>query len=259
MKKYILLGVLCLFVLAGCESVDLKEKKSQEEQRQQQAEIQKQLEAFNAVKSPKKSDADTADQPVAGPALSSEGMTNDSKNNETKTMSDKEKQEAAIAELAKINQIVLQTNKGDIVLEFYKQEAPNTCINFANLAKQGFYNGTKFHRVIKDFMIQGGDPNSRDGSPDTWGRGGPGYKFADEINAKPLVRGTLAMANSGPNTNGSQFFIVTADSTPWLDGKHTAFGQVVAGMDVVDAINETAVNSSNQPLDPVIITNVVVK
>ena len=131
---------------------------------------------------------------------------------------------------------VLETNLGKIKVKFYNADAPLTVNNFLQLADQKFYDGTRFHRVMKDFMIQGGDPNSKDDDWSNDGMGGPGYKFADEFNAHKLVRDSLAMANSGPNTNGSQFFIVTAAATPWLEGKHTNFGEVVEGMDVVDEL-----------------------
>src|ERR671939_1662784 len=121
----------------------------------------------------------------------------------------------------------MRTNQGDIVLELFDEDAPVTVDNFKKLAGQGFYDGVIFHRVIPDFMIQGGDPTGT-------GSGGPGYKFEDEINDHKVERGALAMANSGPNTNGSQFFIVTAEACPWLDGKHTVFGRVMRGMDVAD-------------------------
>src|SRR5690349_23481829 len=123
----------------------------------------------------------------------------------------------------------LHTNHGAIAIELYPGEAPKTVANFTKLAGDGFYDGIIFHRVIKDFMIQGGDPTGT-------GRGGPGYTFEDEFNQNKIVRGALAMANAGPNTNGSQFFIVTTDAAPWLDGKHTVFGRVTAGMEAVDAI-----------------------
>lgn len=148
---------------------------------------------------------------------------------------------------------IIETNYGKIKLELFTKDAPKTVANFLKLAQSGFYDGTKFHRVIKNFMIQGGDPNSKDDDPSNDGYGGPGYTFEDEINSHKLVRGVLAMANSGPNTNGSQFFIVTTESTPWLDGKHTAFGKVIAGMDVVDKIekmpNGSAVIKSMQILE----------
>ena len=153
----------------------------------------------------------------------------------------------------------LHTNKGVITLELFAGEAPKTVENFVKLANAGFYNGTKFHRVIKDFMIQGGDPNSKDDDWSDDGTGGPGYKFADEFNNHKIVKGTLAMANSGPNTNGSQFFIVTAEATPWLDGKHTAFGMVTSGMDVVLAIEGAPKNANDHPTQDMVVEKVVIK
>ena len=138
----------------------------------------------------------------------------------------------------------IETNHGTIELELFSDDAPKTVANFTKLAGEGFYDGLVFHRVIPDFMIQGG-------CPDGIGTGGPGYKFEDEINDHPIVRGTLAMANAGPNTNGSQFFIVTAPATPWLDGKHTAFGQVTSGMDVVDTIQAIETDARDRPVDDV--------
>ena len=143
----------------------------------------------------------------------------------------------------------LHTNHGDISIELFDDDAPKTVENFRKLAGDGFYNGVIFHRVIPDFMIQGGDPTGT-------GSGGPGYTFEDEFNDHPVERGALAMANSGPNTNGSQFFIVTADSCPWLDGKHTVFGRVVTGMDVVDAISAVDRDGSDRPREPVTIQRV---
>ncbi|MFH1822403.1 MAG: peptidylprolyl isomerase [Patescibacteria group bacterium] len=154
------------------------------------------------------------------------------------------------------NQAIIKTNFGDIKVEFYGNESPLTVNNFLNLAKKGFYNSTKFHRVIKDFMIQTGDPNSRDDDWSDDGQGGPGYQFQDEINSHKLVLGSLAMANSGPGTNGSQFFIITASSTPWLDSKHTNFGQVVAGLDVVKKIAAVEINENDHPLEDIIINSV---
>ena len=151
---------------------------------------------------------------------------------------------------------VIKTNFGDIKVKFYAQESPITVNNFLNLAKKGFYDNTKFHRVIKDFMIQGGDPNSKDDDWSNDGMGGPGYKFQDEFNNHKLVKGSLAMANSGPNTNGSQFFIVTKESTPWLDGKHTNFGYVVEGMDTVEKIENVGVNERDHPTEDVIINSI---
>ena len=145
----------------------------------------------------------------------------------------------------------IETNHGTIQLELFDEEAPETVANFRKLASEGFYNGLVFHRVIGDFMIQGGCPNGT-------GTGGPGYTFDDEFNEHPIVRGTLAMANAGPNTNGSQFFIVTAEATPWLDGKHTAFGRVLDGMDVVDAIEAQPTDARDKPVDDVRMERVVV-
>jgi cyclophilin family peptidyl-prolyl cis-trans isomerase len=134
----------------------------------------------------------------------------------------------------------IETNHGVIELELFTDDAPETVANFTKLAGEGFYDGLIFHRVIPDFMIQGGCPHGT-------GTGGPGYTFSDEPNDHRIVRGTLAMANAGPNTNGSQFFIVTAEATPWLDGKHTAFGQVTSGMDVVNAIQAVERDARDRP------------
>ncbi len=156
--------------------------------------------------------------------------------------------------------ITLHTNKGDITLELFADRVPNTVANFAKLASEGFYNGVKFHRVIAGFMIQGGDPLSKDDSQmSAWGTGGPGYKFNDEItpdNKNDI--GTISMANAGPNTNGSQFFINTANNN-FLDSKHTVFGKVTSGMDVVEAIENTPVGANDRPVSPVIIERVTVK
>ncbi|MGA9859104.1 MAG: peptidylprolyl isomerase [Solirubrobacteraceae bacterium] len=137
----------------------------------------------------------------------------------------------------------MNTTAGTIAIEFFDDDAPKTVENFRKLAADGFYDGLIFHRVIPDFMIQGGCPQGT-------GTGGPGYTFEDEFNQHKVVRGALAMANAGPNTNGSQFFIVTIDSAPWLDGKHTVFGQVTAGMDAVDAIEGTPTGAQDRPVDP---------
>lgn len=143
----------------------------------------------------------------------------------------------------------MTTSLGTISLEFFDEDAPQTVANFRRLASEGFYDGIIFHRVIRDFMIQSGCPYGT-------GTGGPGYQFEDEFNDHKVVRGALAMANAGPNTNGSQFFIVTADSAPWLDGKHTVFGQVTAGMDAVDAIEGTPTGAQDRPLDPPVIESI---
>ena len=155
---------------------------------------------------------------------------------------------------------MLQTNKGNITIEFYNEQAPNTVANFVKLAKAGFYNGTKFHRVIKGFMIQGGDPLTKDDSKmDLWGTGDPGYKFADEIGPDNKNNiGTIAMANSGPNTNGSQFFINTAANN-FLDAKHTVFGKVVSGLEVVNKIENTPTGPSDRPTIPVVIESITLK
>jgi len=159
---------------------------------------------------------------------------------------------------------LMKTNFGDIKLELFKEDAPNTVENFIKLSNDGFYNGTLFHRVIPNFMIQGGDPNSKNNDWLTHGTGGPGYTFVDEFNDNKLVRGVLAMANAGPNTNGSQFFIITAESTPWLDGKHTAFGKVSQGMNVVKKIEsaETTGNQGNppdHPMEDIIIESITIQ
>jgi peptidyl-prolyl cis-trans isomerase B (cyclophilin B) len=171
---------------------------------------------------------------------------------------------------------VIKTDKGDITLELYRADAPKTVDNFIKLANEGFYVGTTFHRVIADFMIQGGDPNSKDDDPSNDGQGGPGYAFEDEINARSLgltaeevsalesegyaydtnlsshkmEKGALAMANSGPNTNGSQFFIVTTKAQPHLDGRHTVFGMVTEGLDIANSIAQGDVIREIQILEP---------
>jgi cyclophilin family peptidyl-prolyl cis-trans isomerase len=157
------------------------------------------------------------------------------------------------------SQAVLKTNYGDITVKFYNAEAPVTVNNFLNLAQAGFYDEVKFHRVIKNFMIQGGDPLSKEDNSAVWGTGGPGYQFADEFNAHKLVAGSLAMANAGPGTNGSQFFIVTAAETPWLDGKHTNFGQVTAGLDVVKKIEAVETGVNDRPLTAVVIKSITLQ
>jgi cyclophilin family peptidyl-prolyl cis-trans isomerase len=154
------------------------------------------------------------------------------------------------------SQAVIKTSLGNITVKFYAAESPITVNNFLNLAKEGFYNGTKFHRVIKDFMIQGGDPLSKENNTSVWGTGGPGYRFKDEFNNHKLVAGSLAMANSGADTNGSQFFVVTAEATSWLDGHHTNFGQVTAGMDVVRKIEAVETDGRDKPLTDVVISGV---
>jgi len=157
-----------------------------------------------------------------------------------------------------VQSATLHTTLGDITLAFYP-ESPNTVANFIKLASSHFYDGVKFHRVIKGFMVQTGDPNSKDNDWSNDGMGGPGYTFPDEFNQHPLVRGSLAMANSGPDTNGSQFFIVTAAATPWLDGHHTNFGYVTAGLDVLDKIESAKTNANDHPLQDITITSISLK
>ena len=143
----------------------------------------------------------------------------------------------------------VHTNHGPIAIELFEDDAPKTVGNFVKLATDGFYDGVVFHRVIPDFMIQGGDPTGT-------GSGGPGYTFEDEPNDRKVERGALAMANSGPNTNGSQFFIVTAEACPWLDGKHTVFGRVTDGMNVVDEISALEADGRDRPRQDVVIERV---
>jgi len=143
----------------------------------------------------------------------------------------------------------IHTNHGAIAIELFDDDAPKTVENFLKLSRDGFYNGVIFHRIIPDFMIQGGDPTGT-------GSGGPGYQFEDEFNDHKVVRGALAMANAGPNTNGSQFFIVTTEAASWLDGKHTVFGQVTDGMDVVDTISDVTTGPGDRPLADVVIERV---
>jgi cyclophilin family peptidyl-prolyl cis-trans isomerase len=161
-----------------------------------------------------------------------------------------------------LNTAILVTNKGEIEIELLKEKAPLTVENFVKLAKKNFFDGIKFHRVIKNFMIQTGDPLSRGDDQSQYGTGGPGYIFKDEINDVAMVRGMVAMANRGPDTNGSQFFIVTAAEAPWLNGKHTVFGRVVRGMEVVDEIQNVPTSKApfkDIPLEPVVIQTVVLK
>ncbi|MFY9488369.1 MAG: peptidylprolyl isomerase [Solirubrobacterales bacterium] len=142
-----------------------------------------------------------------------------------------------------MSKATMHTSEGAIEIELFDADAPKTVENFKKLAGEGFYDGLIFHRVIKDFMIQGGCPEGT-------GTGGPGYKFEDEFNQNKIIRGALAMANAGPNTNGSQFFIVTTEAAPWLDGKHTVFGQVTSGMDAVDKIEGAETDGRDAPVEP---------
>jgi cyclophilin family peptidyl-prolyl cis-trans isomerase len=148
-----------------------------------------------------------------------------------------------------MSEATLHTTAGPVTIELFDDDAPKTVDNFRKLSTDGFYDGLTFHRVIRDFMIQGGCPEGT-------GTGGPGYTFEDEINEHKIVRGALAMANAGPNTNGSQFFIVTTDAAPWLDGKHTVFGRVTEGMDAVDAIEASPTGGGDRPTEPQVIERV---
>jgi cyclophilin family peptidyl-prolyl cis-trans isomerase len=150
-----------------------------------------------------------------------------------------------------MSQATMHTNHGAIEVELFDEDAPKTVDNFVKLSKDGYYDGLIFHRVIRDFMIQGGCPQGT-------GTGGPGYEFEDEINENKIVRGALAMANAGPNTNGSQFFIVTTEAAPWLDGKHTVFGRVTSGMEAVDSIEGTETGAQDRPVNDAVIERVEV-
>src|SRR4051794_38842234 len=150
-----------------------------------------------------------------------------------------------------MSKATMHTNHGTIVIELFDDDAPKTVENFVKLSDDGFYDGLTFHRVIKDFMIQGGCPQGT-------GTGGPGYQFEDEFNQHKVVRGALAMANAGPNTNGSQFFLVTTGEAPWLDGKHTVFGQVTEGMDVLDAIEGKPTDARDKPTDDIRIESLTI-
>ena len=156
----------------------------------------------------------------------------------------------ATASVAAVSRAIIATSEGQIEIELFDDDAPKTVQNFMKLAADGYYDGLVFHRVIPDFMIQGGCPCGD-------GTGGPGYTFEDEFNDHPVARGYLAMANSGPNTNGSQFFIVTADECAWLDGKHTVFGRITSGQDVADRISLVERDRRDRPLDAVVLESVL--
>jgi len=153
----------------------------------------------------------------------------------------------------------ITTNLGDIEIEFFGEQSPKTVENFIKLASSDFYNNIKFHRVIKGFMIQTGDPLTKEENEMLYGTGGPGYQFEDEISDIPLVEGTVAMANAGPNTNGSQFFIITAPETPWLQGLHTAFAKVTKGLDIAHKIENVKTNERDLPIEPVVIEKIELK
>jgi len=249
MKRFVFLFIL-LFLLTGCMGGGnlLTEKSAPANFNNfDNNEFLNQLDRIKNGAAPKVS-------PDKDSSLTPPPMQNQQKPSQTQSSSRKEVQLKDLA--SQFQYAVLRTNFGDIKLSFYADDAPIAVNNFLNLAQEGFYDGTKFHRVIKDFMIQGGDPNSKDDDWSNDGMGGPGYKFKDEINDHPLQRGSLAMANSGPNTNGSQFFIVTADFTPWLDGKYTNFGQVEEGMDTVDKIEALKIDANDHPLDDAVVKSI---
>jgi len=182
-------------------------------------------------------------------------VNEDIKESETLVVNNKEEKMENTNSVATIT-----TNLGVIKIELFADKAPNTVANFVKLSNEGFYNSTKFHRIIKDFMIQGGDPLSKDDAQiNRWGTGGPGYVFNDEQNDVALVEGVIAMANAGPNTNGSQFFIITAEATPWLQGKHTGFGKVIEGLDIVEKIGNVETGAQDRPVEAVVVKSVEIK
>lgn len=201
---------------------------------------------------------DTA--PVSPDGAEEETMPNDSTSEDEVSAGLLPPSEEDVANLPDVVSATLKTNQGDIKIELMPDQAPFTVANFLNLARVGFYNEVKFHRLIPDFMIQTGDPNSKDDDWSNDGTGGPGYQFKDEFgDGDKMVIGTVAMANSGPGTNGSQFFIVTAEATPWLNGLHTIFGKVTEGMDVVKAIELMERNQADHPLEDIIIEEIVIE
>ncbi len=186
-------------------------------------------------------------------------MTSTAKNSSTTKKEATKTEKKDVDLLQQYDQAVLKTSMGNITIQFYNSDSPKTVKNFLTLAEKGFYDKTSFHRVINDFMIQGGDPLSKNDNRLAHGTGGPGYKFDDEFNTHKLIKGSMAMANSGPNTNGSQFFIVTRSATDWLDGKHTNFGYVISGMDIVEKIEDVRVDSRDNPLESVTINSIVLQ
>lgn len=207
-------------------------------------------EAMEAEEKPwkKKKDEESSDGMTQQEGAPDDMMEDDNTSND-KDMAQEFDRSRAQALAARYTGAVMHTNKGDITFELYGTDAPLTVGNFLMLAEDGFYDDVIFHRIIQDFMIQGGDPTGT-------GTGGPGYKFEDEINQHKIVRGALAMANAGPGTNGSQFFIVTTEAAAWLDGKHTVFGAVTDGMATVDAIEAVRTDGADKPFDDVVITGI---
>lgn len=196
--------------------------------------------------------ADSPDSTQSNPASTDVKPTTES----PAVKEDTSQKDADLKFLKKYDGAIIKTSKGNITVHFYNDDAPKTVNNFFKLASENFYDGIRFHRVIKGFIIQAGDPNSKDENWSDDGQGGPGYAFDDEINSHKLIEGSVAMANSGPNTNGSQFFIVTAKSTPLLDGKYTNFGEVTDGMDVVNKIEKVDTNKNDHPKENITIDSI---
>ncbi|QQR78023.1 MAG: peptidylprolyl isomerase [Candidatus Moraniibacteriota bacterium] len=196
--------------------------------------------------------ADSPDSTQSNPASTNVKPTTES----PAVKEDTSQKDADLKFLKKYDGAIIKTSKGNITVHFYNDDAPKTVNNFLKLASENFYDGIRFHRVIKGFIIQAGDPNSKDENWSDDGQGGPGYAFDDEINSHKLIEGSVAMANSGPNTNGSQFFIVTAKSTPLLDGKYTNFGEVTDGMDVVNKIEKVDTNKNDHPKENITIDSI---
>lgn len=257
MKKVLL--ILALMVLAvgvsACSTEKSNEDKNANNTSNQVRDNSNNLVGDNNIATPASSDSlalnsasSVSSETASAPIINSATPVDNKKNmNDPKNFSD----------LTKVySQAIIKTSLGDIKVKFYGADSPFTVNNFLNLTKTGFYDGTKFHRVIKDFMIQGGDPLSKGSDTSVYGTGGPGYQFKDEFNSHKLVAGSLAMANSGPDTNGSQFFIVTAASTPWLDGHHVNFGEVISGMDIVKKIEATQTAANDRPVTDVVVNSI---
>ena len=257
MKKILLILALMILVVgvSACSTKKASEETTVSEGTN--SEIKNNLVGDNNIVTPVPSD-NSALTPVDSTSSASSENTSQSANLGSVPVDNKNMiDQKSFSDLTKeYSQALIKTSMGDIKVKFYNSDSPFTVNNFLNLAKAGFYNGTKFHRVIKDFMIQGGDPLSKEANASLYGTGGPGYQFKDEFNSHKLVEGSLAMANSGPGTNGSQFFIVTLNETPWLDGKHTNFGQVVSGMDIVKKIEATPTGTNDKPVTDVVVKSI---
>ncbi len=247
-KYFFIIFLFSIFLLAGC----FQERDKENAPMEKQTAINQEIDMNKYKEPPKPANPDK----LAPGLVPGNNTTTETKNSEKEEIDEEFDEEKKYEFAEKYKAAVMETNMGDIKLEFFNEDSPKTVNNFLKLASEGFYDGTKFHRVIKDFMIQGGDPNSKDDDWSDDGQGGPGYEFKDEINSYKLVRGSLAMANSGPDTNGSQFFIITADSTPHLDGKHTNFGKVTDGMDVVEEIEEVDTNNKDHPEEDMVIESI---